>query len=80
MISKQIRKDVKVKKKNETHNKLVCEVLLKNGKLYIAIKNKGFQEASLIDIEELLDPYVDIDLIKEVGISASSYYEKEKIK
>lgn len=79
MIRREIRRRVK-DKKGRTHDKLICMALAKEDKIYISIKEKGYPEPILVNIFDILEPYVDENVIKEVKNKVSKTYKRLKNK
>ena len=65
MILEEIRKDV-VDKRGKMHNKLICVTLAEEDRIYISIKDRSFAEPVLIDVVDLIGPYVDERLLARV--------------
>ena len=74
MMKKEIRKKVRDKKGN-IHNKLVCATLVKEDGIYIAIKNKAFPEPILVDMLDLIAPYIDEENIKVMRTNINTSYK-----
>ncbi|WP_129724691.1 hypothetical protein [Xylanivirga thermophila] len=60
------------------HKKLLFNVLIKEDSLIIAAKARGKEEETLIDIKNILEPYVEPEEIEMLKDTCNNIYNKTK--
>ena len=62
------------------HNKLLFNVLVKEDSLIIATKARGSKEETLVDMGQILEPYIEPERIEILKDACCSIYNKKKTK
>ena len=65
MVLEKIRRQVE-DNKGKKSEKLVCVTLIEDDSVKISIKNNGYKEAVIIDINSLLSSFVDDETIESI--------------
>lgn len=79
MLKREIRKNLQ-DKKGKIHEKLVCVTLVKEDSIYLSIKCKNFKEPVLINVLDILAPYIQEENIKNIRDDLSLTCKKSKNK
>ena len=65
MVRREIRKKA-VDLKGREHNKLICVFLVAKDTVHIFIKDRNFEEPILVDVLEILYPYLTKETIEAI--------------
>jgi hypothetical protein len=65
MVLEEIRRKVEDNKGRKSE-KLICVTLIEEDSVKISIKNNGYKEAVIIDINSLLSPFVDDETMDSI--------------